>query len=195
MTQPIQITVVGVGAFGSNAVLALRNLKSKIRVVDFDTIERKNVMSQMHTLMSLRQNKALAIQKALSGLFGVQVEAIPHRLTKDNSQALLGGSSLVIDGTDNIEARRVISLYVRANNIPCLHGGLSADGTFARVMWNELFEPDAEGAEGQATCEDGEHLPFFMMAASVMATTVQLFLKTGKRQSFQITPGNVMRLA
>lgn len=190
-----KVTIVGVGALGSHVALALRNVKPGLKIIDFDIIEQKNILAQVHTKMSLRQNKALALQKALSGLFGVQVEAIPHRLTKDNAQVLLGDSSLIIDCTDNIEARRVISLYVRSTNTPCLHGGLSADGTFARIMWDDMFEPDSEDQEGGATCEDGEHLPFFMMASSILATTAQIFLKTGKRRSFQVTPNGLTQLA
>lgn len=188
-----KVAIIGVGAFGSPVALALRNLKQGLKIIDFDTIEPKNVLSQFHTKMSLRQNKALALQKALSGLFGVQVEAIPHRLTKDNSSQLLGGSALIIDCTDNIEARRVISFFARETNTPCLHGALAAGGGFAVVMWDELFSPDPE-VPGVPTCEDGEHLPFYMMASSILATTAQIFLKTGKKNNFQITPNSVLKV-
>lgn len=190
-----KLVIVGVGALGSHVVMALRNMdKYEIKIIDFDHVEQKNTQAQFHTKMGLRKNKAKALQMALRAMFNVFVEAIPHKLADNNAEALLGGAALVIDCTDNIAARRVISTYVRANDIPCLHGALSADGTFARVIWNDRFKPDAEGEDGQATCEDGEALPFFFMASAVVATTAQTFLNTGKQHSFQITPGGLTRI-
>lgn len=84
---------------------------------------------------------------------------------------------------------------MREHGVPCLHGALSADGAFARVIWDEHFVADEEGEPGQATCEGGEQLPFFVMAASVLAMTAQGFLAEGVRASYQLTPGTVTRLA
>ena len=128
------IVIVGIGALGSHTVLFLRNLKMILKLIDFDKIELKNISAQFHSKMGLGRNKAQALQQALQGLFGVKVEAIPHKLTKDNADALLGGSALVLDCVDNAEARRVIQGCVRKHSIPCLHGALSADGSFGRVV-------------------------------------------------------------
>ena len=144
------IVIVGVGALGSHLGLLLRNWACPvglypIRVCDFDRVEKKNVMSQFHTTMGVGRNKAQAFQQALQGMFGVRVEAIPHRLTSDNAEALLGGAALVIDCTDNAEARRVIQGFVKPMGIPCLHGCLGAEGTIGRVVWTEQFKPDEAG--------------------------------------------------
>ena len=189
------VVVIGVGALGSHLVLLGRNWKETIRVVDFDRIEMKNTQAQFHSKMGLRQNKAVALAKALGGLFGTKIETRPTKLTDDNAETLLGDAALVVDCTDNMEARRVISEFVRANDIPCVHGALSADGTFARVIWNEQFVADHEGAEDAPTCEDGEHLPFFTLAAAQLAVVVQRCLDKGTRMSLQITPTGTIRLA
>jgi molybdopterin/thiamine biosynthesis adenylyltransferase len=189
------IVVIGLGALGSHFVKAGRNFKVTWKLVDFDRVEQKNTLAQEHGKMSVRENKALAFKKALSALHGVSVEAIPHKLTRENAKALLGGAALVVDCTDNIEARRVIQEFVTANGIPCVHGSLSAAGDFGRVMWTEMFVADAEGAEGQATCEDGEQLPFFFFAGALLAQEVQKFLKDGSKRSFQFSPLSVTRLA
>lgn len=144
--------------------------------------------------MSVRENKAQAFKKAIFALHGVTVEAIPHKLTRENAQALLGNAALVVDCTDNIEARRVIQEFVVAKGIPCVHGSLSAEGDFGRIMWTEAFKADAEGAVGQATCEDGEQLPFFFYAGALLAQEVQKYLKDGSKRSFQFSPLSVTRL-
>ena len=161
-------------------MLFARNWKVGFHLIDFDRVEQKNTQAQFHSRMALRQNKALGLAKALQGLYGLKVRATPYKVTADNVEALLGDSSLVIDCTDNAEARRVIQRFVKPNEIPCLHGALSGTGDFARAIWTEHFVPDEEGAPGQATCEDGEQLPFFAQASALVAQTAQEFLADGK---------------
>ena len=191
-----KIVIIGAGALGSHLALLARNWEATLRVVDFDRVEQKNTLAQFHSRMGLRQNKAQALQKALAGLFGVRIDAVPHRLTEDNAATLLEGAALVVDCTDNAEARRVIQRQVQAAGIPCLHGALAADGMFGRAIWDEHnFTADEEGEPGQATCEDGQQLPMFALVAAQLAVTAQRFLDSGKQQSFQISPSGIIRLA
>jgi predicted ThiF/HesA family dinucleotide-utilizing enzyme len=189
-----KVTIVGVGALGSHVMLLARNWKVNFHLVDFDKVEQKNTQAQFHSRMGLRQNKALAMAKSLLGQWGLKVQTTPHKVTSDNVEVILGGSDLVIDCTDNIKARELIQAFVKANDIPCLHGALSAAGDFGCAIWTEEFVPDSEGAEGEATCEDGENLPFFVQASSVVTNAAQTFLKTGKKHSFQFGPAYLMRL-
>jgi molybdopterin-synthase adenylyltransferase len=190
-----KIIIIGVGQLGSHVVLLGRNWDGVLKVVDFDRVEQKNTQSQFHTKMGLRQNKTQALAKAMQGMFGVRLETVPHKLTSGSAKAILGGAKLVIDCTDNIAAREVIQTYVRANGVPCIHGALDAGGTFGRVVWDEHFKADAEGAEGEATCEDGETLPFGAMVAAQLAVAAQRFLQHNEKRSYQITPTGFVRLA
>ncbi|MBI2569421.1 MAG: ThiF family adenylyltransferase [Candidatus Schekmanbacteria bacterium] len=189
------VVIVGVGALGSHLVLWARNWPARIKIVDYDRVEQKNLLAQFHTRMGLGKNKAQALQQAMQGMFGTRLEAVPHRLSEDNAEVLLGGGDLVVDCTDNAATRRVIQVSVRRLGLPCVHGALSADGGFARVVWDELFVVDEEGSEGAATCENGEALAFFALAAAHLAGAVQRFLATGERRSCQITPTTVTRIA
>jgi len=186
-----RIVIVGVGALGSHLVLLGRNWPVRFTVVDFDRVEKKNTMSQFHSRMGVGRNKAQAMQQSMQGLYGMRLEAVPHKLTADNAEALLGGADLVVDCVDNAATRRVISQTVRAAGIPCLHGAVAADGSYARVMWDETFSAD-EGAEGVATCEDGEHLPFIAFVTSRIADAVQRFLKDGEQVSSHLHPGGIL---
>lgn len=187
------VVIIGVGALGSHVVLFGRNWPNPIRVVDFDKVETKNTLAQFFSKMSLNRNKALGLQQAMQGMWGIKVDANSNKLTSDNVEQLLGGAGLVIDCTDNIAARRVIQAYVRKNGIPCLHGALNEDGTFGRVVWDEHFTPDEE-TPGKATCEDGRTLPFFALAGAQVAVTAQLFIEKGERRSLMLTPAGIVRL-
>jgi|APSaa5957512622_1039677.scaffolds.fasta_scaffold97095_2 molybdopterin-synthase adenylyltransferase len=191
-----KVVIVGAGALGSHVLLLARNWDCELILIDFDKVEQKNTQAQMHTRMSLRRNKAQAMQQAMQGMWGLKVKAVPHRLTMGNFKQLLDGAFLVIDCTDNIEARQILkAAKVVLPKMEILHGALSAGGDFARVVWTENFTPDAEGGEGEATCEDGENLHFHALAAAHMTREVQTFLAGGKKRSWQITPTSVLRIA
>ncbi len=195
MTAPQrQMIMVGAGALGSHLALLARNFGVKLKVIDFDRVEQKNTLSQFHTRMGLGRNKAQALAQSLQGLFGHRVEAIPHKLTADNAHALLSGGDLLVDCLDNLAARTQVQEMARKLDIACLHGALAADGQFGRVIWDEHFTIDAESHEGEATCEDGEHLPFIAMNAACMAQSIQTFLEHGRKDSFHLFPHGLTRL-
>jgi molybdopterin/thiamine biosynthesis adenylyltransferase len=189
------VVIVGLGALGSHVMLLARNWKARFTLIDFDRVEMKNTQAQFHTKMTIRQNKAQALSKSLQGLYGMKVKAVPHKLVTDNVEALLGDASLVLDCTDNIAARKLIQDFCKARDIACLHGAMSADASFARSVWTEHFVGDAEGVEGEATCEDGENLPLHALYAGVITATAQRFLLDGTKASFQMTPTGFVRLA
>jgi len=184
------VTIVGVGALGSHAVQFLRNSGAALRVIDFDRVEQKNTASQFHGVSQVGKSKVASLQQAMLFLFKTKLEVIPHKLTKDNPKQLLGGSDLVIDCLDNGEARRLVQNFVRAEKIPCVHGALAADGGFGRVIWDEQFEID-EATGGGATCENGEHLPFIAVTATLLAKAAQDFLLHGAKRGYQIHPAGV----
>src|SRR5688572_6812161 len=107
------VTIVGVGALGSHSAQFLRNA-AKLRVIDFDRVEQKNVLSQFHSRSSLGRAKVVALQQTLSFLFGTKIEGIPHELCEDNAAELLGGADLVLDCLDNAAARSVVQRFARA---------------------------------------------------------------------------------
>ena len=193
MSAPLRIIIVGAGALGSHLLLLSRNLPGQLTVIDFDRVERKNTLSQFHSRMGMGRNKAAALQQAMQGLFGLRIQSVPHRLTADNAAALLSGAALVVDCVDNAPTRALIQSVVRTSDVACLHGALAADGSYARVMWDEVFSIDADG-EGQATCEDGEHLPFIAVVAARMAMAIQEYLRDGTKRSVHLHPGGLIAL-
>lgn len=183
------IVVIGVGALGSHVVQFLRSAGATIKVIDFDRVEQKNVLSQFHGKPNVGKSKVMALQQTMQFLWGVKIEVVPHKLVTDNAENVIGKPDLIIDCLDNGAARRVVQTYARAKNIPCLHGALAADGGFARVVWDEKFVIDDEGTGAGATCEDGEHLPFISLASAHIVCAAQSFLKDGKKGGFEINPG------
>jgi predicted ThiF/HesA family dinucleotide-utilizing enzyme len=188
-----KIVIVGVGALGSHVGLFLRN-EAELKVVDFDRVEQKNVLSQFHAKATVGKNKAEAFKDTMKFLFGAKVETAPFKLVEGNAAAILSGRDLVIDCLDNGEGRRVIQRFVRAERIPCLHGALAADGAFGRSVWDEDFAVDDEPGAGAATCEGGEHLPFITAVSGFIAKSAQEFLTKGRRPGYNVYPGGAKQI-
>lgn len=191
-TSPV-VTILGVGALGSHLALLLRNESFAMRVVDFDRVESKNTQAQFHGYPQDGKLKVQSLADTLKFLFKTAIASkFSSKLIETNVKELLEGSSLVVDCFDNGTSRRIVQKHVRQHGIPCLHGGLSGDGTFGLVQWDEHFQVDDEPA-GAATCEDGRFLPFIALTSSCLALAVQTFLKEGKRVGYSVTPNGVVR--
>lgn len=188
------VVIVGMGALGSHLLLFGRNWEVHHRVLDFDRVEMKNTQSQFHSRMGQGKNKAVALKTAMQGMWGLQVDAHSVKLGQTNQEVMFKHADLIIDCTDNFKARDIIQEYAQKHDITCLHCCLSADGTLARIVWTEHFAPDKEDVEGEATCEDGQNLPFHALAAAMAAHIVQRYLEEGEKQSWQLTPTSMVRL-
>lgn len=187
-----KVVVVGVGALGSHVVLLLRN-SAQIKIVDFDSVEQKNVLSQFHTKSSVGKAKATSLQQTMNFLFGTKVTIIGNKLVENNAAQLLGEMDLIIDCLDNAEARRIVQNYARKEKVPCLHGGLAADGAFGISIWDENYEIQ-DGPVGAPTCENGDQLPFIATVSAYITISAQEFLVRNKRYGYMISPQNATRV-
>lgn len=183
----MKIVFCGVGALGSHAALSCRNLAADFAFVDFDRVEAKNVASQGYVKPSIGKNKAEALKAIFSNFYGARAEAFGVRLGENNVDTLLGSADLIVDAFDNKASRDVLSTFARAKNKPLVHAAIAADGTFGIVRWDERFTADAEDHAGQATCEGGEHLPMLTLVASVLARTIQDFVKNGTKHDAMVS--------
>jgi molybdopterin-synthase adenylyltransferase len=190
-----RIVFCGVGALGSNAVVACRNLDVSFALVDFDRVESKNCLSQAFVKTSIGKNKAEALKLQLQSFWGVKAEAFGVRVTEDNVATLCGSADLVVDAFDNAKSRRLLASWAKGAAMPLVHAAVSADGTFGLVRWDERFVADEEDAPGQATCEGGEHLPLIALVSVTLARAIQDFVANGARRDAMISLSGVMTTA
>lgn len=189
----MKITIIGAGALGSHLVQALRNEDVTLKVIDFDRVEMRNVASQFHFKQNVGKKKTDSLKQAMQFCYGRKIEVVGNKLTADNCEQLLSGADLLVDCLDNGDARRLVQGFARSKSVPCLHGALAADGGFGRVIWDDGFVID-DGAEGEATCEGGEFLPFIAITASYLAYAVQRFVKDGRMTGYSISPAGVEKI-
>jgi molybdopterin/thiamine biosynthesis adenylyltransferase len=188
------VNVVGIGALGSHTLQFIRGTHLYLKAVDFDRVEQKNTASQFHGKTHIGKLKAHSIEQMMNFVWGVKVHANSARLVQSNIEEIIGfdEESLVVDCLDNGTSRRVLQDHVRKHNLPCVHGALAANAMFGRVVWDKDFQ--IEEAEGKATCEGGEHLPFIAVVSALLADAIQEWGKSGKHKGFMISPGGVTRI-
>lgn len=187
------IYIVGVGALGSNLAMLLRNEDATFTLVDFDRVEAKNLTTQTFSAQTLGVNKAQAFVRSANFNFGrtrASYIAAPGKITRDNAATAIHRTDLIVDATDNIDAREALMHHARVTATPLVHGGLAPNGEMGVVRWSPQFRPDAADA-GAATCETGEFLPLIMQCAATLALTVQTFVRTRERLSWTILRSGV----
>ena len=155
--------VVGCGALGTvQASLLVRAGVGRTVVIDRDYVERSNLQRQ--TLFE-ESDAVAGVPKAVAAARALQransdviVAPVVKDLTASNAERLLRSASVVLDGTDNYEARYTINDVAVKRSLPWIYGAaVATEGSMMPVLPGEtaclacLF-PAAPSAR-QPTCD------------------------------------------
>ncbi len=182
-----KVVIVGCGATGS----ALSGLLARagvglIRIIDRDFVEASNLQRQSlfdEADAAESLPKAIAAGRKIAAFNShVVVEARVEDVVPTNVESLLGGSDLVLDGTDNFETRYLINDYAVKFAIPWIYS--AAVGSYG-VTLNVIPAQTAclacvfpESPQGMVeTCETSGILNSAVnLVASIAATEALKFL-------------------
>ncbi len=112
------IAIVGVGVLGTRVLKALSEYE-EILLVDYDTVEEKNIRRQ-YPPEAVGMKKVEAARRYMRG-----DARILHKHIDWSTVGVLRDVEAVIDCTDNMLARYVINDYCSKHGIPWLHVGVS----------------------------------------------------------------------
>jgi len=121
-----RVVIVGCGATGSAvAALLARSGVGMLRIIDRDYVEPSNLQRQ--TLFD-ESDAAESLPKAVAAArriaaFNSEVSVVPQvaDLTPSNAEELLGGTDLILDGTDNFETRYLVNDYAVQHSRPWIY--------------------------------------------------------------------------
>ncbi|HEX5631539.1 MAG TPA: ThiF family adenylyltransferase [Acidimicrobiia bacterium] len=122
-----RVIVVGAGALGSPVLLYLAGAGvGTLAVVDHDVVELSNLHRQVvHRSGDVGRTKVASAADTVAAIDpAVRVMGAEVRLTIANAAELLRGFDLVVDGSDNFEARYAINDAAVALGIPMVHGAV-----------------------------------------------------------------------
>ena len=159
-----RIAVVGCGALGSVVAMTLaRAGVGFLRLIDRDVPEISNLPRQVlfdEADVAAGLPKAVAAARQLGRINSqVSIEPIVADLMAMNVAELLGGIDVIVDGTDNFEARFLVNEFACRHGVPWVHGGaIGAEGRVMTVVPGRtaclrclIPEPPAPGS--LATCD------------------------------------------
>jgi len=161
------VTLVGLGGIGSPALqyLAAAGI-GKLTLIDDDAIDASNLQRQtIYRDDEIGMRKA---ERAAAWVKGfdphIKVQTLDLRITPENAPALLGTSTLVLDGTDNFATRLTVSDACVGTHVPLLSAAVGRFqgqiGAFAGHLPGHAcyrcYVGDAFDADDCDTCaEDG----------------------------------------
>ncbi|MFM8414966.1 MAG: ThiF family adenylyltransferase [Planctomycetota bacterium] len=135
-----RVAIVGCGALGSASALALaRAGVGSLRLVDRDVPEVSNLPRQVlftEADVTAGLPKAVVAAEQLRRIdSSLAVEPVVADLTAANAARLLTGVDVIVDGTDNLEARYLVNEVACRHGIPWVHGGaIGAEGRVLTVI-------------------------------------------------------------
>jgi adenylyltransferase/sulfurtransferase len=129
--------IVGCGALGSFHAAALARAGcGRVTIIDRDYVESANLHRQWLFEESDAAEglpKAAAAERRLGRINStVQVRGVVADLTASNVADLLGGAGVILDGTDNFDARYLINDFAVSRGIPWIYG--AAVGSYGLTM-------------------------------------------------------------
>ena len=122
-----RVAVVGLGALGSlQATLLVRAGVGAVRLIDRDFVEESNLQRQLlydeHDARTF-QPKAVAAARHLREVNSlVSIEGLVDDLNPATIDRLLGGIDIILDATDNFDARYLLNDYAVKTGTPWIYG-------------------------------------------------------------------------
>ncbi len=158
------VALVGCGALGTfQASLLVRAGVGSVRLIDRDFVEESNLQRQiLFDEQDVREllPKAVAAERKLRQVNSlVKVEGVVADVNPSTIDRLLAGADLILDATDNFEARFLLNDYSVKHSIPWVYGAcVGAEGLTFAILPREtpclrcVFE-SAPAAGVSPTCD------------------------------------------
>ena len=186
--KDIPVTICGAGALGANITENLARAGfAKLRVIDRDRIEERNLSTQPYYKSDVGAYKAKIIANSLYRALGVAVEGVTKELTSANASGLLKGSAIAIDTFDNSIGRQAVKDYCAQAKLPCLHVGLAAD--YAEVIWNDIYRVPSPANDD--VCDYPLARNLVMLTVAIACEVIITFVASRQQQSFTVTLGDL----
>ena len=184
------VAICGAGALGGNLAETLARMGfARLKVIDRDRVEWRNLSTQPYVRAEVGVGKARALANALYRAVQAKVEPVAQDLTTANAPALLAGSALVVDAFDNATARGAVSAAARRSGVSCLHVGFSADGLYGSGVWERGYV--VPGDAGGDPCDYPLTRPFALLIVALAARAVVRHFAEDRRIDFEVTWNDV----
>ena len=122
-----KVLVVGAGGLGCPVLqyLAAAGV-GNISIIEFDTVDETNLQRQvLYGTSDVGKLKSIIVKERLEALnSNLRPEVVNLRLDESNVLRIISGFDIIVDATDNLEARYVINDACVIANKPMVHGSI-----------------------------------------------------------------------
>lgn len=121
------VAVVGVGGLGCSAAQTLAAAGvGKLILIDGDQVELSNLHRQiLYREEDQGQKKVAVVAERLKAINSkLEIIVYAQYLSEETAEVLLNGVDVIVDATDNFQARRSLDRVSRKQGIPLVYGGL-----------------------------------------------------------------------
>jgi adenylyltransferase/sulfurtransferase len=121
------VFIAGLGGLGSGLAFYMAAAGvGRLRLIDRDRVALSNLNRQLlHTTNDLDRAKTASAAEKLRALNPrCRIDTFCADLQEVDLDALAAGSNLILDGTDNVAARRALNRVSLRSRIPFLYGGI-----------------------------------------------------------------------
>jgi len=186
-----RVAIVGCGALGGASALALaRAGAGYLRLIDRDLPELSNLPRQVlcdEEDVRAGLPKAVAAANHLARINSAsRFEPVVADLRPECAAALLADVDLVVDGTDNFEARYIVNEFCCRTGLPWIYGGaIGAEGRVLAVVPGRTaclrcLVPDPPAPGSVPTCDTAGIIgPAALVVGAVQATEAVRILTLG----------------
>lgn len=182
--KDFSVTICGAGALGANLAENLARAGfGKLKVIDRDRIEERNLSTQPYYRSDVGAFKAKILANHLYRAIGTSIEAETKELSAANAVQLLKNSQLIVDVFDNSSSRQIVKDYADRTGIACLHAGLAAD--YAEVVWNDVYRVPSDANDD--VCDYPLARNLVMLTVAVASEAIVSFIATKEQRNFTIT--------
>ena len=186
-----KVLVVGLGGIGSTILqhLAAAGI-GKIGLVDQDTVELSNLQRQtIYTYEDIGKNKVTIASNFIKKLNkNVSIAGYDFFLDANNSTNIISEYDIVLDGTDNVETRKLINKCCVKQHKPLIFGGVSGwEGLVSLFVYNDsaCFEcifssPEKRPVFLDCSSEGVLGVTTSLVGTLMVAETIKLICGTGQ---------------
>ena len=133
-----RVLVVGAGGLGCPVLQALAGAGvGQLTILDPDRVDRSNLARQwLHGHEDIGRNKADSAAEAVCRMNShIEVTGLPEAFHRENASALVDAHDVVVDATDDFEARQLIDQSCEASGRPWVHAALYRDRFQVSTFW------------------------------------------------------------
>lgn len=184
-----KIVIIGCGAIGSVLVeLLVRSGAENLTLIDSDLVDETNLQRQIYVEEDIGKIKVKALKEKATRINSkANINIICELINKDNSEKLIE-YDIIIDCTDNFEARKIINSFCEQNNKDWIYNAAIGKSFVSCIFFYEdkLFgKVFPYKVNNQDNCESGILGSTIFASASLVFNQILKYF-TQKRKSVLI---------